>query len=63
MGMELLQIDAAVNGGNSGGPLFNQSGHLVGVVNAKVQGDGAEGLGFAIPAKNMLEFLAAQKIK
>jgi serine protease Do len=47
--MSLLQTDAAVNPGNSGGGLFNLYGELVGVVNAKSSGSGVEGLGFAIP--------------
>jgi len=47
--MTLLQTDAAVNPGNSGGGLFNMSGELIGVVNAKSGGLNIEGLGFAIP--------------
>ena len=47
--MNLLQIDAAVNPGNSGGGLFNSQGELIGIVNAKSSGTGVEGLGFAIP--------------
>ncbi len=47
--MNLLQMSAAVSPGNSGGGLFNEKGQLIGVVNAKSGGDGAEGLGFAIP--------------
>lgn len=47
--MTLLQTDAAVNPGNSGGGLFNASGELVGIVNAKTSSEGVEGLGFAIP--------------
>jgi len=43
----LLQTDAAINGGNSGGGLFNSKGELVGIVNARTSG--AEGLNFAIP--------------
>ena len=45
----LIQIDAPVNPGNSGGPLLNTQGDVVGIVNAKLQG--YEGLGFAIPSK------------
>jgi serine protease Do len=48
--MSLLQTDAAVNPGNSGGGLFNMYGELIGVVNAKSTGLDIEGLGFAIPA-------------
>lgn len=45
----LLQTDAAINGGNSGGGLFNANGELIGLVNAKAEDIGVEGLGFAIP--------------
>ncbi|MCL2436634.1 MAG: trypsin-like peptidase domain-containing protein [Clostridiales bacterium] len=47
--MTLLQTDAAINQGNSGGGLFNQHGEIVGLVVAKSHGLGIEGLGFAIP--------------
>ena len=48
--MTLLQTDAAINHGNSGGALFRTSdGSLIGIVNAKSDGSGIEGLGFAIP--------------
>ena len=47
--MVLLQTNAAVNPGNSGGGLFNMKGELVGVVNAKSSGTGIENIGFAIP--------------
>ena len=52
--MNLLQTNAAVNPGNSGGGLFNMRGELIGVVNAKSSGDGVEGLGFAIPVNDAL---------
>lgn len=47
--MTLLQTNASVNPGNSGGGLFDGNGKLVGIVNAKSSGSGIEGLGFAIP--------------
>ncbi len=47
--MVLTQVDAAVNAGNSGGGLFNASGQLIGIVNAKSSGSDVEGIGFAIP--------------
>ena len=47
--MTLLQTDAPINSGNSGGGLFNLKGELVGIVNAKYADTGVEGLGFAIP--------------
>ena len=51
--MTLLQTNAAVNPGNSGGGLFNMRGELIGVVNAKSSGDDVEGLGFAIPVNTV----------
>ena len=47
--MTLIQTNASVSPGNSGGGLFNMAGELVGIVNAKSDSDDAEGLGFAIP--------------
>jgi len=47
--MTLIQTNAAINAGNSGGGLFNMAGELIGVVNAKYSATGVEGLGFAIP--------------
>jgi serine protease Do len=44
----LIQTDAALNLGNSGGPLVDRDGRVVGLVDAKV--DGADGIGFAVPA-------------
>ncbi len=60
--MTLLQTDASVSPGNSGGGLFNSKGELIGIVNAKSSGQDAEGLGFAIPsdtAKEVIEQLIA----
>lgn len=47
--INMFQIDAAVNSGNSGGPVYNSAGQVVGVVTAKNSAAGVEGLGFAIP--------------
>ena len=47
--INVFQIDAAVNSGNSGGPVYNDQGQVVGVVTAKYASSGIEGLGFAIP--------------
>lgn len=55
--MTLLQTNAAVNPGNSGGGLFDSSGLLIGIVNAKQSETGIEGLGFAIPADKVLSLI------
>ena len=55
--MTLLQTNAAVNPGNSGGGLFDMYGKLIGVVNAKSSGDDVEGLGFAIPANTVYQIV------
>ena len=47
--INMFQIDAAVNHGNSGGPVYNSRGEIIGVVTAKADDSGVEGLGFAIP--------------
>ena len=46
----MFQFDAAVNNGNSGGPVYNIYGQVVGVATAKYTASGVEGLGFAIPS-------------
>lgn len=47
--INMFQIDAAVNSGNSGGPVFNDRGQVIGIVTAKYSDSGVEGLGFAVP--------------
>lgn len=47
--INMFQFDAAINSGNSGGPVFNESGEVIGIATAKVGSSGVEGLGFAIP--------------
>ena len=53
-GLNYLQTDAAVNPGSSGGPIFNQLGHVVGVVVLK---GNIERAGFAVPFNRVVEFL------
>ena len=51
----MFQFDAAVNSGNSGGPVYNSRGEVVGVVTAKSSASGTEGLGFAIPINDAVD--------
>jgi serine protease Do len=56
-GISLIQTDAKVNGGNSGGALISAEGKIIGVVSAKYVGYGIEGLGFAVPIAKLEEKL------
>lgn len=56
--LRTIQTDAKVNPGNSGGPLVDTDGRVVGIVSMKLSG-GYEGIGFAIPADGALEILNA----
>ena len=53
--INMFQIDAAVNSGNSGGPVYNAAGEVVGIVTAKYASTGVEGLGFAIPINDAVK--------
>ena len=48
--LKLLQTDAAINSGNSGGALADQNGKIIGINQAKIKLEGVEGMGFAIPS-------------
>ena len=54
-GINMFQIDAAVNAGNSGGPVYNTAGQVIGIVTAKYSSSGVEGLGFAIPINDAIK--------
>ena len=56
----LIQTDASINGGNSGGPLLNAEGEVIGINTVKVQS--AEGLGFSIPI-NFIKPIVKQVIE
>lgn len=51
--MTLIQTDAAVNPGNSGGALVNRFGQVIGIISSKVSQVSYEGIGFAIPVNNV----------
>ena len=55
---EVFQTDAAINQGNSGGPMFNRKGEVIGIVShIRTQSGGSEGLGFAVTINDVIEAL------
>ncbi len=54
--MKVLQTDASINSGNSGGPLANSNGEVIGITNMKLVSEGVEGIGFAIPIEDAIAF-------
>ena len=56
MVMNVLQTDASINSGNSGGPLCNTNGEVIGITNMKLNSSYASGMGFAIPIEVALEY-------
>ena len=62
--MNMIQTDVAINSGNSGGPLFNMNGEVVGITTAKFSGNSSsgasiEGIGFAIPIDDVAGMIEA----
>ncbi len=53
--MKLIQTDAAISPGNSGGALLNSKGQLIGINSSKLVQEGFEGMGFAIPIDTVVE--------
>ncbi|QJC54072.1 PDZ domain-containing protein [Paenibacillus albicereus] len=51
---EVIQTDASINQGNSGGPLIDMQGRVIGINSMKISDIGVEGVGFAIPVNNVM---------
>lgn len=61
--LNMIQTDAAINSGNSGGPLFNMYGQVIGITTAKYSGSSSsgatiEGIGFAIPINSVMDLVS-----
>jgi len=52
---KVIQTDAAINSGNSGGALINAEGKIIGINTLKLSGSGIEGIGFAIPINDTID--------
>jgi serine protease Do len=56
-GVNFIQTDVSINAGNSGGPMLNQKGEIIGITTMKAFGKGIEGIGFGIPSNVVLEMI------
>lgn len=54
---KLIQTDASINAGNSGGAIIDKDGLVIGVVSSKLKGFGIEGVAFGIPSYEIFERL------
>ena len=65
--MNVLQTDTPINSGNSGGPLCNANGEVIGITNMKLASDQIEGMGFAIPIETATkyadQFISGKQVK
>jgi hypothetical protein len=59
-GMKVIQTDTKISPGNSGSPLVNGKGQIIGIINMKMVGEGVEGLSFAIDAGYLFSVLGIQ---
>jgi S1-C subfamily serine protease len=55
--LNFIQTDVSINGGNSGGPLLNTEGQVIGIATKKLVGKGVEGIGFVIPIGEAIDEL------
>ncbi len=55
--INMFQLTAAINSGNSGGPVLNERGEVIGIASAKYSSTGVEGLGFAIPIEDAMKIV------
>jgi serine protease Do len=62
-GVSFLQTDVALNPGNSGGPILNEKGEVIGVANSMISLQHAQGLGFAIALRYIFAFASQLRIK
>lgn len=56
--VKVLQTDAAISPGNSGGPLVNLAGDVIGITSLKLVNDEVEGMGFAIPIEDAMDYVS-----
>ena len=56
-GVNFIQIDTNINSGNSGGPLLNSNGEIIGINTLKTIGENVSGIGFSIPSSLVLKML------
>jgi len=56
-GIRMIQTDVSINSGNSGGPLINDKGEVIGMSTLKVKANGVEGIGFCIPSNDIKRML------
>jgi hypothetical protein len=59
-GLRYVQTDAAVSPGNSGGPLLNLNGEMIGIVTFKFVGEAVEGMALAVAVNDVMPFIVAQ---
>lgn len=53
-----IMTDAAVNNGNSGGPMFDKNGVVIGIIESKISETEAENMGFAVAMQTVLKFIS-----